>query len=158
MEKIKYYSGIKRYIASRIENPNDAEDVAQSVLLEFYQNNNVGDNLQNPKAYLFGIARKLIAHYYSHKDKQPGFLPIDPEIADRISYDNYSKDFRTENLVEKIDDIISELPPKAREAVELRLIDNLNPKEAAQKIGCSVDRFYDRFHEGLEILREKMLT
>jgi DNA-directed RNA polymerase specialized sigma24 family protein len=61
-------------------------------------------------------------------------------------------------LVEKIGDIISELPPKAREAVELRLIDNLNPAEAAQKIGCSVDRFYDRFHEGMKILKEKMLT
>jgi len=155
VEKTKYYSGIKRYIASRIRNPDDAKDIAQSVFLEFYRNNNRGGNLHNPKAYLFGIARNLIDHYYHQKDKQKGFLQVAPEIADKICYGNYSKDSRIIDLVEEIDNIISELPPKAREAVELKLIYNLSPKEAAQKIGCSVDRFYERFHEGLKILRKK---
>ena len=158
MEKIKYYSGIKRYIASRIRNPDDAEELTQCVFWEFYQSNNGDDNLQNPEAYLFGIARKLIGRYYSQRDKESGLLQIDPKVADKISYDNYSKDFRTKDLFEEINNIISELPPKAREAVELRLIEDLSPKEAAQKAGCSVDRFYDRFHEGLKILKEKILT
>jgi RNA polymerase sigma factor (sigma-70 family) len=158
VEKVKYYSGIKRYIVSRIRNPDDAEELTQCVFLEFYQSHNGDDNLRNPEAYLFGIARKLIGCYYSQRDKESGFLQIDPKVADKISYDNYSKDFKTKDLFEEINNVISELPPKAREAVELRLIEDLSPKEAALKAGCSVDRFYDRFHEGLKILKEKILT
>jgi RNA polymerase sigma factor (sigma-70 family) len=159
MEKIKYYSGIKRYITSRIGNPDDAEDLAQRVVLEFYQNNDETDALQNPEAYLFGIARKLIGRYYCQKDKQPVSLEeVDSEVTDKICYDNYNKDFKARVLAEEIYSIISKLPPKAREAVELRLIDGLDPKEAAQKAKCSVEIFYKRFHEGLKILRKKLKT
>jgi len=157
VEKTKYYSGIKRYITSRIRNPDDAEELTQRVFLEFYRNNNRDGNLQNPEAYLFGIARKLVGSYYRQKDKQPGFLEeVDSEITDRICYDNYSKDSRNRDLIEEINNIIAELPPKAREAVELRLIDNLSCKEAAQKANCSIGIFYDRFYEGLRILKEKI--
>jgi RNA polymerase sigma-70 factor (ECF subfamily) len=156
MEKTKYYSEIKRYIASRIRNPDDVEDMTQHVFLEFYQKNNGDSDLQNPKAYLFGIARKMIGLYCSKKRKVFGFLQIDTGMTDRLSYNNYNKDSKTRELIEEIEIIISQLPPKARESVELRLIDNLSPAEAAQKSDCSVDRFYDRFHEGMKILKEKV--
>lgn len=158
MEKTEYYSGIKRYIASRIKSPDDAEDVTQHVFLEFYQNNNRGDNLQNPKAYLFGIARKLISRYYSQRNKESGLQQIDTKVTDKLSYDNYRKDSKTRELIEDIDNTISQLPPKAREAVELRLIDDLSYKEAAHKANCSVGIFYDRFYDGLKILKEKVQT
>jgi len=157
VEKIEYYSGIKRYITSRIRNPDDAEELTQCVFLEFYQSNGDGNNIQNPEAYLFGIARKLVGSYYRQKDKQPEFLEkVDSEITDRICYDNYSKDSRNRDLIEEINNIIAELPPKAREAVELRLIDNLSYKEAAKKANCSIGIFYDRFYQGLRILKEKI--
>jgi RNA polymerase sigma-70 factor (ECF subfamily) len=154
VEKTKYYSGIKSYIALRIRNPADAEDLTQCVFFEFYRSNYQESELQNVKAYLFGIARKLISNYYRQKDKELRFLQTIPNITDKASCDNYSRD--TQELIEKIDNIISGLPPKAREAVELRLIDDLGPKEAARKARCSVDRFYDRFYEGLKIIREKV--
>ena len=156
MDKSKYYPEFKRYVASRIRNPDDAEDLTQRVFLEFYQNNNGDGDIQNPKAYLFGIARKQIGRYRSQKHKESGFLQIDTEVMDRLAYGNYNKDSRASELIEEIETIISQLPLKAREAVELRLVDDFSPEEAAQKSDCSVDRFYDRFHEGMKILREKV--
>ena len=156
MEKAKYYSGIKRYITSRIKVPEDAEDLAQSVFLEFCRGNKGNDNIQNQEAYLFGIARKLIGRYYSQKHRESIFLQIDTEITERLSCGNYNKDSKTIELIEEIEAIISQLPPKAREAIELRLINGFSSKESAQKIGCSIDIFYSRFYEGLKILKEKM--
>ena len=156
MEKTKYYPGIKRYIVSRIRNPDEAEDLTQRVFLEFYQNNNGDRDIQNPKAYLFGIARNLVGDYYSQKNRQSRFLRIDSEITERISNDNYGKNSRARDLIEEIEAIISQLPPKAREAVELRLVDDLSYKEAARKADCPVGMFYDRFYEGMKILKEKM--
>lgn len=158
MEKTKYYLGIKRYILSRIRSPHDAEDLAQFVFLEFYRIKNREDCLESPESYLFGIARNLIGHYYRQKHKQPGLLQMNSKISDKISYDNYSKDSRAIELTERVENIVSKLPPKAREAVELRLIDNLSYKEAAFKANCTIDIFYNRFYEGLKILKEKIRT
>jgi RNA polymerase sigma-70 factor (ECF subfamily) len=158
VEEIKYHLDITRYIVSRIKNPSDAEDLAQRVFLEFYRNNDAFDNVQNPKAYLFGIARKLISHYYRQKNKESGFLQVDSEITYKIGHSNHRRGPKTEELVEEIANIISQLPPKAREAVRLRLIDNLSYEEAAKNANCSVGVLYDRFHEGLKIVRKKIQT
>ena len=156
MEKTKYYSEIKRYITSRIRNPDDAEDLTRRVFLEFYQNNDGDGGIEKPKAYLFGIARKQIGRYRSQKHKESGFMQIDTEMTGRLSYNNYNKNSQANELIEEIQTIISQLPPKAREAVELRLVNNLSPKEASPRSDCSADRFYDRFYEGMKILKEKL--
>jgi len=152
MEKTQYYPGIKRYIASRISDPDDAEDLAQSVFLEFYQSNHNGEN---PEPYLFGIARNLIAAYYHQKNKQQVF-PLNSKIADDIAFSDYAGSSRTRALVEEIETAVFELPPKPREAVELRLMNDLDYTEAAFKAKCSVKNFYVRFHNGLKILKKNL--
>jgi len=149
MEKAEYYPEIKRYIASRISNPDDAEDLAQSVFLEFYHGNH---NSEKPPAYLFGIARNLIATYYHQKNKQRVF-PLNSKIADDIAFSDYAGSSRNRALVEEIEIAVIGLPSKAREAVELRLMDDLSSQEAASQLDCTVGRFYDRFHNGLKILK-----
>jgi len=150
MEKTEYYSGIKRYIASRISNPEDAEDLVQSVFLEFHKSNHNGEN---PEPYLFGIARNLIATYYHQKNKQQVFR-LNSKIADDIAFSDYAGSSKTKTLVEEIENAVFGLPPKPREAVELRLMDDLSPQEAASQLDCTVERFYDRFHNGLKILKK----
>lgn len=56
-------------------------------------------------------------------------------------------------LEKLLEDAVEQLPPKAREAVKLRLIEGLDPEAAAKRAGCHVDTFYRRFYEGLKALR-----
>lgn len=159
MDKTEHYPGIRRYVASRIGNPTDAEDLTQGVFLEFYRSTN-GDHKskpENPKAYLFRITRNLIAQYHkSQKRRKSLEIPIDIQTIDRVSHNNYHKNARSQELVEQIGHIIAELPPKARDAVELRLIEGFSPNEAAREAHCSIERFYSRFHKGMKILREEI--
>ena len=149
MEQTQYYSGIKRYIASRISNLDDAEDLAQSVFLEFYRGN---PNCENSESYLFGIARNLIASYYRKKNIQQ-VVQLNSKIADDIALEDHAGSSKTKALVEEIETAVFELPPKSREAVELRLINDLDYTEAAFKAKCSVKNFYVRFHSGLKNLK-----
>ena len=157
MDRSEHYPGIRRYVASRIGNPADAEDLTQGVFLEFYRSTN-GDHKskpENPKAYLLRITRNLIAQYHkSRKHSKSVEIPIDIQTMNRVSHDTYRKQVKFQELIEQINNTITELPPKAREEVKLRLIDGLTPKEAALKSGCSVERFYIRFHKGMKILKE----
>lgn len=158
MRSPQSYSEIKSYIASRIENPDDVEDLLQQVFLEFFRSESKGLNIDNPKFYLFGIAKKIIIGYLRQKYKTPKTIELDAETTNKISYNKYcaKKHFRVEDLHEKINELVSNLPSKAKEAVKLRLIENLSYKEASQKANCSPRIFYDRFYEGMKILKQKI--
>jgi len=156
VEKTKYYSGIKRYIASRIRSPDDAEDLAQCVFLEFYRNNNQDGNLQNPETYLFGIARNVIARYYQNKQKQPRTIPI-TAIEENCSIRkerDYADQLRIQKLKNALKKSLEQLPPGDYETIRLCLSGKLSVKETAQRAGVPVPVFYKRYQRALKILRK----
>ena len=150
----EYYPQIRRYIASCIYSLEDADDLTQDVFLEFCRSS----RCQNAEAYLFGIARKTILAYHRKRKKSAKIIPLD-------SIDDFGKSPSikqnqdptkqiSQNEFEKLfEDVVEQLPPKAREAVKLRLVEGLDPEAAAKRAGCSIDTFYRRFYEGLKALR-----
>ena len=155
MEKIKYYSGIKRYIASRIGNHDDAEDLTQCVFLEFYRNNN-GDHLQNTEPYLFGIARNLIARHRYDKQKQPKTIPI-KRLEEKCSIRkerDHADQLRLRKLKEALKKSLEQLPPRDYETIRLCLSGKLTVKETAQSAGIPVAVFYKRYQRALKILQK----
>ena len=153
---ILYYPRIKRYIASRVNLTEDAEDLAQSVFLELCKGNSHYDGQRDAEAYLFGLARNIIGHYYRNKKKQPQTVQIDSVWDIVVDCDvQQHRPVSLQKLKELLEDATGRLPPKTREAARLRLGEGLTPKEAAKRVGCSVEVFYRRFYEGLKLLREK---
>lgn len=148
MENSKYYTEIKRYITAKIRNPADAEDLTQQVFLKFYQTKNKDNDIRNHRAYLNSIARTLVIDHYRAKKKQPQFIQLSPKLADNISICDKKQNIisNIKEMIEEIENVISELPPKAKEAAELILIEYLSYEEAAQKTNCSVRIFYKRFY------------
>jgi DNA-directed RNA polymerase specialized sigma24 family protein len=70
-----------------------------------------------------------------------------------ISYD--APQYRSASLTQlrkHIDEAMEQLPPKAKDAFRARLIEGLSPTEAAQKAGCSIQAFYNRFDAALKTL------
>ncbi len=51
---------------------------------------------------------------------------------------------------------ISELPPKSRQAITLICIGGLNPKKAADLIGCDYHAFRNRLSYSRKLIRKKM--
>lgn len=153
---ILYYPRIKRYIASRVNLTEDAEDLAQRVFLELCMGTSHYDGQRDAEAYLFGVARNIIGHYYRNKKEQPQTVQID-SVCDIVADCDVQqhRPVSLQELKEFLEDVTGRLPPKAREAARLRLGEGLTPKEAAKRVGCSVEVFYRRFYEGLKLLREK---
>lgn len=151
-----YYSRLKHYINSHINSFSDTEDLVQSVFLELCKGNGRYDGQGNAEVYLFGVARNIIRRYHSKKKKQPQTVTIG-SIEDIVVYSDVQQ-HRFDSLTQlkkHVEKTIEQLPPKAKEAVRLRLIGSLDSKKAAEKIGCSTEIFYRRFYEGLKLLKEK---
>lgn len=157
----KYYADLERFITSRIGSKSDAQDLSQDIFLELYLNNGDRHEYHNAKAYLFGIARHLIANYIRKRTNSPGIIPIEtiPEST-QISTGKRGmyESFDIKGDLANIEILLAGLPPKSREALKLRFIDGLKPKDAAKLINCSVNAFYWRLHEGIRLLKKRYRT
>jgi RNA polymerase sigma-70 factor (ECF subfamily) len=153
----KYYLNIKHYIASQIGSLTDAEDLAQNVFVQLCRSYDDRKIRKNNEVFLFGIARKIIARYYRDKRNSIKTVPIDSirdsPISCEILQDQALTPFPSQQI-KKLEDAIEQLPPKAQEAFKLKYVERLRPKEAARKVGCSVDIFYKRLQRAMKTLEK----
>lgn len=151
----KYYPRIKYYIASRIKSVSDTEDLIQDLFFELCKGDGLYDGQRDAEAYLFGMARNLISHYYRNKRKYSQTVQIETVKDSAVSYD--ARQYRSNSskqLKKPLENAIEKLSPKAKEAFRARLIEGLTPKEAAKKLGCSTDAFYKRLDTALKALEQ----
>jgi len=156
----EYYAQIKYYIAERINSEEDAEDLTQNVFVELCKANRRYDNNQDTRAYLIGIARNLAARYRREKRSRlkifsagslDGFLQNLNVHSHRDCGD--IPEHSPQQLKKMLMEAIAKLPNKTLEAIKLRFIEGIIPKNAAQKAGCSVYAFYQRLYYGIGKLK-----
>ncbi|MHC4475960.1 MAG: RNA polymerase sigma factor [Planctomycetota bacterium] len=159
----RYYTRIKRYIAVRVACIEDAEDLAQSVFLELCKGNDHGDpkKYKNAEAYLFGIARNFIGQYRRNSGKQFKTIPLGwiEEIVAKGEMNQQQEAaelLSPQELRKRIEDAVSLLPPKARQALRLRLTEGYSTKQAAQKAECSIWTFYKRLDKAVRVLDDSI--
>jgi RNA polymerase sigma factor (sigma-70 family) len=135
------------------------EDLVQDVFLQICRGKGNYNSSKGAEQYIFGIARNMVRKYQREKEKLPESVPADslngffPKYHVRESTD--PKRRITENQFRKIVEVIQTgLPPKAREAVRLRFVEGLSPKEAAKKARCSIKAFYKRLERAIKILQK----
>jgi len=153
----EHYLSVKRYIASQVKNPNDVEDLTQSVFLEFYKKDNHRKEYNSPEAYILKIAQDAVALYHRKRNRQLKTISIESidEIADNdviLGNQNAEKHARLQELTKLIQ--AAELPPKARQALILRFIKGYSIRDSAKKAGCSVNAFYQRIARGVKAIRK----
>ena len=155
----RYYHQMERYIGACIGSATYAKDLAQDIFVELCKGNGRYDGREDVERYLLGVARNLVRRYWRKKAKSGKTVPIE-EIGDSLadSRDIGLHRHITEQVPTQVPDIdiakmLARLPPKAREALKLRLIDGLSSREAAKKAGCSVGTFRKRISNGLQKVR-----
>jgi RNA polymerase sigma-70 factor (ECF subfamily) len=154
----EYYPLIRRYIASRVSNREDARDLTQDVFVKFFH----GNGAQAPETYIFGIAKNTVRRYFRKKARSIKKLATTVELrslrsaADLLPYKNSATQVSDDELAKTIQDAVSELPPASRQALELRFTEGLNSREAAREACCSVNAFYVRVSIALKELKKAL--
>ena len=131
----------------------DVEDLVQETFIKAFMQK---DCKQSPKAWLLKIARNTAIDETRRKSlffKKiiPVFHPGLNETA-ALAEDLLIKNERNAELYQAI----RSLPPKYREAVILKGIADLSSAEAAEALGCSVNKVNVTFHRALKKLRQKL--
>ena len=134
---------VLQYLARRCT-VEAAEDLLQETFLQAVRSADRLAGVTLPRAWLFGIARHVLARHYQ---RAADFAPL-PEI-ELQSVDGPPEDQRLPPMREAI----CQLAPELRETLELRLNDELSYEEIAGVLGIPIGTVRSRLHHAVRRLR-----
>jgi len=145
-----------RFCLSRISDREQALDITQETFLRFWNELSKNKPIKNRQAFLFTVARNLIIDSYRKKKSLSLESVLTHDAEDKhesLAFDAHIEAYaEAENLVRHInalDDIY-------RDAVYLRCVEEMKPKDIAVVIGQSVNVVSVRISRGLSLLRKLM--
>lgn len=145
-----------KFIRSRVNSFEDAEDILQDVYYKFIQADNMVklDPIENTVAWLYKVARNRIidlrkkkkdeslSEYYNEEDDEYVF----EEIADLY-----------EEEPEEIHAAIASLPKEQREVFEMTELLDFSVKEVSELTNTPLNTVLSRKHYAVKSLRKKLL-
>lgn len=144
-----YADSIFRFCLVKVSNRELALDLSQEAFTRLWDMLRAGKEVEQPRALLFTIARNAITDYYRKKKEdsldamsETGFEP--EEAATAEVHAEYTEALST----------INELEEPFREAVYLRYVEELPPREIARITKNPVNVVSIRITRGMKQLRE----
>jgi len=113
---------------------------------------------QQTRAYLYATAR----NHLINQAKRGQIVSIEL-VADLETIERDTDMFETERQLTARDELrralegLNQLPPRCREVVRLRRVEGYSTKEAAQKLGVSIDTIEKQMTNGMRALANFML-
>lgn len=132
----QYFQRIYQYLYYKVLSVEVAEDLTGDTFLAFaeYLNKNKA-RIENPRAFLYGIAYRKLQDHLRNKYKMP-VMPVDLDSMQIVAeVDDYVQKQNTLTPEEKVMLVIDKLPEQQREIIELRLYEKLSLQEVCDQIG-----------------------
>ena len=133
------------YLARRCPDTATAGDLLQETFLQVVRQTDQLAGVTMPRAWLFGIARHLLArHYRQQRDPSAAQVWYEPAAApnDRLA---------------AMREAIRTLPAELRDTLELRLEQELSYEEIAHVLDIPIGTVRSRLHNAVRHLREAMI-
>lgn len=150
-------ASVYRFCVLRTSDKDAAVDLMQDTFMRYWDVLSRGEKqVRNDRAFLFAIARNRLIDWYRKKkslslDSLAEGSNADAEVfADTAHQDDIEMGYEAKFLMEKM----RELDPLYQQAVYLRFVEDLAPKDIANIIGESANVVSVRIHRGIQQLRK----
>jgi RNA polymerase sigma-70 factor, ECF subfamily len=148
------------FIARRVADPQDAEDVLQEVMLRIHRHGDELEHADRVAAWIHRIARNAIVDHYRRRAARPEMAAGAPgdleEREDGTLSEPASETLRSE-LAACLRPLVDRLPETQREALVLTEFEGLTQIEAAQRLGISLSGAKARVQRGRAQLKTLLL-
>lgn len=142
---------IIKMVKSRIRDPETADDIFQTVLLNIHRSRHTFDPAKSFLPWLYSVTRNTVYDYLRKNRKK---IELEVLVGDHFTAQaetSMGDDYKI------VYEAINKLPEKYKEAVQLIKLDGLSMLEAAQKLGVSVSAMKVRAHRGYEKLKKMLI-
>ena len=153
---------LRAFIARRVENKADVEDILQDVFLRMHQRVGTLRHVDRIVSWLFQITRNSIVDYYRATGRREISVGGDKELQQRIPHTNSSAfadsaEKSRKELSACLRPMIGRLPADYRRAMVLVSIQGMPQRVAAERLGISLSGLKSRVQRGRERLKLMLL-
>jgi RNA polymerase sigma-70 factor (ECF subfamily) len=148
---------VHRFGLRMCRHPNDADDVLQDTLIAVANNLASFEGRSSLQSWVFTLARTACSRRRRGLKNRP-HRPEDeaPELAD--DKESPEDQLLRRDMTARVNAALDGLPQQFREVIELRDVQGLSAKEAAEHLGLTVEALKSRLHRGRSLLREALAT
>lgn len=157
-----FVDGLRGFVARRVP-VIDAEDVAQEVLLRLHQQASTLRDVNRAQAWVFGIARRVVADYYRGRIRADESADIeidslaDPEAGVHESFSSFAGDHSVhEEVLTWLRPIAEGLPSKYRDALLMADFEGRTQREVAASLGLSLSGAKSRVQRARKMLATEL--
>jgi RNA polymerase sigma-70 factor (ECF subfamily) len=147
-----------RFCLLRTSDRDLALDFTQDTFMRFWRVLTTDKEIKNHRTFIFTIARNIVIDWYRKKKALSLEAMLDGALGDgRTSFNVVAReDVEVEVDAEHFISMIRNLPEPYRNAVYLRCVEELKPREIAEILGESANVISVRISRGLSQLRSLM--
>lgn len=161
----RYKQPVINLIARTINDPTEAEDLAQNAFVQAYKSAHRYEVTAKFSTWMFTIARNLALNEIRRRSRHPA-SSLDETFDDNEdqpvhqaidrSTPGPTDDLLRGELVDKVDEAVNSLPEKQRTALLLCREDEMSYEEIADVIGCTLSATKSLIHRARETLKQKL--
>jgi RNA polymerase sigma-70 factor (ECF subfamily) len=141
---------ITNFVRRRIFDQAELEDVCQEILLAIYESRHTFDAERPLEPWLFAIARYVVIDHRRHHQLRAAHQELTDAVAE-TGGENPG------NILTKLRQALSQLPPSQREALMMTEIEGLSIAESSRRAGISTANMKVRVHRAATFLKKAIL-
>lgn len=153
------------FIARRVDNPADVDDLLQEVFLRIHQHLSMVKNTERLTAWIFQLTRNVIADFYRAAPRRyeiPGDARSGSDLGVEHrevapSHDRDDQPSPNDALAPCLTPLIERLPERYREAVLLVEMEGLPQRELSERLAVSLSGAKSRVQRGRDKLKDLLL-
>lgn len=149
----QHVSSIYRFCYLKVSSRDLAEDLSSEVFLRFWKQLN-SSSIDNDRAFLYGIARNVIADHY--RKKQVPTVSLEGNVLDIAEDPHFADMAAVSSDMEQVRKALAELNDEYQNLVIWRYLDELSISEIAQIEGKSEESVRVGLHRALKQLRGRL--
>jgi len=154
---VEHGGALQAFIYRRVRRYPDAAELAQEVYVRMLR---VPDmtRIRNPEGYLFAVASNLAKEHVRREPHYSKVLDIDdPLVQEQLTeLPAFGGQLDREQRVKRLREVLRQLSPKCRAAVELQYWHGLTYAEIAERLGVSTNMVRKYLSQALIHCRTRM--
>lgn len=148
----RYYRPLVLYANEYVHSQETSEDIVQEFFIRLWEDCHLEKiSFQTLSAYLYTSIRNACYTYVHSKSERIQKIQLEEiDIAANVSEE------MNDYIVERINQVISHLPPQTASIVDCILIQEMKYQEAADKLQISVNTVKSLLKKGMKTIREEL--
>ena len=150
----KNFDRVYAFFSRRARHTEDAKDLTQDVFTKAYQNWQQLEKAENPKAYLFTIARNTLIDYFRKSLIQENIEMAN--LSEQAAFPSSPDAEFSDDQIRMLHQSIESLPEQRRKIIKLKKLQGLTTEEIAEELSLSKRTVDNQVYRAMAALRKRL--